>query len=174
MPDFPDKPPDCVKNCNEKPEDKCAKAKKYYSQKGTATLPHNADYGKFGWTRNGDQTWHGGVDVPGAVGEPVYAVTSGKVSVTPSGPGGKLGDYVRILGDDGYNTDYAHLSKILVKNGNKVECGDLIGYMGRTGNVPGYAPDHVHIQRWKVWPSPKIKDPKYDPATDPTTLIFGK
>jgi len=174
MPGFSDGPPGCVKNCNAEPEDKCAKAKKYYSQKGTAKLPNNADYGKFGWEskrtkiENGKSKpkWHGGVDVPGEIGDPVYAVTSGKVF---TGTQKDLGTYVQQTsgkGDQEYKTEYAHLSKILVKNGD-VECGDLIGYMGRSGNVPDSSPTHVHIQRY-------LTKKTYKNPEDPTTLIFGK
>lgn len=47
---------------------------------------------------------------------------------------------------DGYTTDYMHLSKVVVKKGQVVNEGQLLGYTGRTGGTHGIVPPHLHWQ----------------------------
>lgn len=105
-----------------------------------------------GWTySNGDA--HSALDFRASVGTPVYASESGTVnwvqtwdSKTKTG-NQSYGNLVRIRHSD-YNgakleTYYAHLSKIVVSNGQTVTEGQLIGYSGNTGYSTG---PHLHYE----------------------------
>lgn len=87
---------------------------------------------------------HTGVDLTAAAGTPVYATGDG--TVTLAGRGGNMGGYgVAIIINHGYGfqTLYAHLSQVQVRQGQKVKRGDLIGNVGRTGLSSGY---HLHYE----------------------------
>ena len=84
------------------------------------------------------QYWrpHNGVDLGAPTGTPIYAAQSG--TVMQAGPNGGFGNFVLIghgnLIDGKYvTTGYAHQSRIVVGAGEKVERGQLIGYVGNTG-----------------------------------------
>ncbi len=68
---------------------------------------------------------------------------------------GSYGKYVTIEHEDGTQTMYAHLSKILVKNGQRVKKGQAIGVMGSTGSACGI---HLHFE---VRVSGRAADPRY-------------
>jgi LysM repeat protein len=90
--------------------------------------------------------WYNAVDFSnGRCGEPVFATAGGKVQRT--GYGRISGYYVRILHPNGVITFYGHLSKIIVKPGQKVYQGQIIGYVGHSGlTIPrGPAGCHVHF-----------------------------
>ncbi|MBP6925525.1 MAG: LysM peptidoglycan-binding domain-containing M23 family metallopeptidase [Candidatus Pacebacteria bacterium] len=90
--------------------------------------------------------WHGGVDFSSSqgTGTPLVAIASGTVTkVTYSGYNGGYGLYVKILHDNGVESLYAHNSKNIVTVGQKVEQGQIIGYMGTSGRVTG---PHVHME----------------------------
>lgn len=78
--------------------------------------------------------FHSGVDMPGRVGDPVYATGDGVVRETVLSRA-RTGYGTQILLDHGfgYKTRYAHLSKILVQKGDSVKRGQLIGEVGNTG-----------------------------------------
>ena len=85
--------------------------------------------------------YHKGVDLRAAVGDPLYAPESGRVSTA-----GWLGGYGKIIilkHKNGYQTRMAHLNKIYVKSGQYVKKGDLIGRTGKTGRVTG---PHLHYE----------------------------
>lgn len=84
---------------------------------------------------------HTGVDIAAPNGTPVRASASGKV--TWAGPRGGYGLQVRIDHGGGTETSYAHLSKIAVSAGSSVSQGEIIGYVGSTGQSTG---NHLHYE----------------------------
>ena len=84
---------------------------------------------------------HTGVDWATPTGTPVYASCGGKVS--KASWGGSYGYVVFIDHEDGRQTRYAHLSKILVKVGQTVKQGERIALSGSTGASTG---PHVHFE----------------------------
>ncbi len=84
---------------------------------------------------------HTGVDISAPKGTPVYATGEGTVS--SENPGGGYGIVVVINHGFTYKTLYAHLSKKVVKPGQKVKRGQLIGYVGSTGMASG---SHLHYE----------------------------
>ncbi|GAB4411845.1 MAG: M23 family metallopeptidase [Bacteroidia bacterium] len=86
---------------------------------------------------------HTGLDFQANTGTPVYATADGMVKLAGRNRGG-YGDQIEIEhGNYGYTTKYAHLSKILVKEGQKVTRGTLIAYSGNTGLSKG---PHLHYE----------------------------
>ena len=83
---------------------------------------------------------HQGVDLAGPEGTPIYATKSGVVTVNKSSK--SAGNYVTIKHDNTYSSIYMHLSRSVVKKGQTVKQGELIGYMGSTGVVTG---THLHF-----------------------------
>ncbi|HXW60914.1 MAG TPA: M23 family metallopeptidase [Myxococcota bacterium] len=74
---------------------------------------------------------HYGVDIVGRKGSPIYASTAGKVRFAKRNL--SYGNMVEIGHEDDYLTRYAHLDRILVKAGDYVEQGQIIGTMGSSG-----------------------------------------
>ncbi len=85
---------------------------------------------------------HEGVDLTAKRGTKVYASGKGIVIIADN-QGNGLGMHVRINHGYGYSTVYAHLSKSLVRSGQKVERGDVIGLVGSTGLSTG---PHLHYE----------------------------
>lgn len=85
---------------------------------------------------------HQGLDIIGDVGTSVYASGDGVVAMAGQ-TGGGYGTVVAINHGYGYQTLYAHLSKVLVHEGQRVHRGDLIAKSGRTGLVSG---PHLHYE----------------------------
>lgn len=86
---------------------------------------------------------HHGLDYAAASGTPVSAIGDGTVVFT--GVKGQYGNLVIIRHPNGYRTYYGHLSRIAkgIKNGSKVNQGQLIGYVGSTGLATG---PHLHYE----------------------------
>lgn len=77
---------------------------------------------------------HNGVDLPGRKGDPVYATGDAVVSFTdPIGNNRGYGRQIVLDHEFGYKTRYGHLSRVLVRKGEKVVRGQLIAEMGSTG-----------------------------------------
>lgn len=86
---------------------------------------------------------HKGVDVFAPMGSPSYAVTDGVVTRTSySGTGGKQ---LYLRGDDGNEYFYSHMSSYASRAGDRVRAGEIIAYVGDTGNARGGSP-HVHFE----------------------------
>lgn len=89
----------------------------------------------------GTAAMHAGVDIPGAVGTPVYATADGIVAKAERSGG--YGNLVEINHGRGIATRYGHLSKILVGANARVVRGQLIALMGSTGRSTG---SHLHYE----------------------------
>jgi len=86
--------------------------------------------------------FHYGMDFSANIGTPVYATADGVVSRADNKSRG-FGNHIRIEHGFNYKTLYAHLSKILVRPGQKVKRGTLIGLVGNTGKSVG---PHLHYE----------------------------
>ena len=75
-------------------------------------------------------------------GRPIVAVVAGTVIRTDWG--GAYGNWTQIKGKDGHVWVYCHQSKRAVKHGQHVKAGQVIGYVGTTGNVTG---PHLHLEK---------------------------
>ena len=84
---------------------------------------------------------HEGVDLSAPQGTPIYAAKSGKVTTTSFQAGG-AGYYVSINHGDGFSSVYMHMTHYIVKPGNYVSAGQVIGYVGSTGGSTG---PHLHF-----------------------------
>ena len=101
----------------------------------------------FGWRRDPftkGYRFHQGLDLAGRIGTPIYATADGLVldPYANSSMSG-YGKVVVINHGFGYQTLYGHLSKILVKPGDKVKRGQIIVHMGSTGRSKG---PHLHYE----------------------------
>lgn len=108
---------------------------------------------------------HAGIDFAAASGTPIYAAASGYVQVAGWSTGG-YGNYViiyhgKMSDGNSYSTLYAHMSKLATTAGTYVSQGDLIGYVGTTGNSTG---NHLHLEVWQGGSKANSVDPrKYIP-----------
>ena len=84
---------------------------------------------------------HTGIDMRGETGEPAHATAAGRVTI--AGREGGYGNMVEINHGNGLATRYGHLSKILVKPGQTVHIGDVVGLIGSTGRSTG---PHLHYE----------------------------
>ena len=85
---------------------------------------------------------HSGMDFSAKTGTPIYATGDGKVSKVRKSRRG-YGNHVTIDHGYGYKTLYAHMTKYIVRKGQKVKRGEVIGYVGSTGT--SVAP-HLHYE----------------------------
>lgn len=90
---------------------------------------------------DGKWKFHPGIDLAAPLGSAVYACKSGKVTAVDYN--GTYGNYIIILHDGGMTSVYAHLAKTLVKRGDTVDGGTLIGQVGTTGASTG---PHLHFE----------------------------
>jgi len=90
----------------------------------------------------GRAAMHGGIDLAGPVGTPVYATADGIVGRSEWNSGG-YGNLVEINHGQGIQTRYGHLSRMIAQAGQRVRRGDLIGLMGSTGRSTG---SHLHYE----------------------------
>ena len=92
------------------------------------------------------QRWkaHNGTDYAAPHGTPIKTTASGVIERTGYTAGN--GNYVKVKHSPTYSTQYLHMSKILVKNGQRVSQGQTIGKVGSTGLATG---PHVCYRFWK-------------------------
>ena len=108
---------------------------------------------EYGWRKNpvtGVNKLHAGTDFAAPGGTPIYAAASGYVQVAGWSSGG-YGNYVIIYHgkmSDGnqYSTLYGHMRSVATSAGKYVKQGEIIGYVGSTGNSTG---NHLHLEVWK-------------------------
>lgn len=86
--------------------------------------------------------FHYGTDLKLNIGDPVHSAFNGKVRITGYEAGG-YGNYVVIRHDNGLETVYGHLSKILVRENQPLRAGDILGLGGNTGRSTG---PHLHFE----------------------------
>ncbi|WBU90435.1 peptidoglycan DD-metalloendopeptidase family protein [Cellulophaga omnivescoria] len=87
---------------------------------------------------------HKGTDYAAAIGTPIIATANG--TVVESTRRGGNGKYVKIKHNGTYSTQYLHMKNQNVKKGDYVLQGDVIGWVGMTGNTGG---PHVCYRFWK-------------------------
>lgn len=87
---------------------------------------------------------HKGTDFAAPIGTEIMATANGTVIESRYNRGN--GNYIKIRHNGTYSTQYLHMSKRAVKVGNIVKQGDVIGYIGMTGNTAG---PHVCYRFWK-------------------------
>ncbi len=87
---------------------------------------------------------HRGTDFAANVGTPIMSTANG--TVIESRYKGGNGNYVKVKHNSTYSTQYLHMKKRAVKKGDYVKQGDVIGYVGMTGNTAG---PHVCYRFWK-------------------------
>jgi peptidoglycan LD-endopeptidase LytH len=99
----------------------------------------------FGDPRDGGARKHEGLDIMAPKGAFVASPT--EAVVVRTGKGSSSGIYVTTIGPGGETFNYYHLDDIAdgVRSGTELEVGDLIGYVGNTGNASGGAP-HLHFE----------------------------
>jgi len=87
----------------------------------------------------GQMSVHEGVDIGAPFNTPVQSPAAGRVVVTGFDP--RMGNLVAIDHGYGMETQYGHMAKVLVKSGQKIRRGDVIGLVGSTGLSTG---PHLH------------------------------
>jgi murein DD-endopeptidase MepM/ murein hydrolase activator NlpD len=103
---------------------------------------------KFGWRTNPitkKREYHKGLDMYSVLerNTPIRATARGKTIV--AGWAGSFGKMVIISHGHGFSTRYSHCSKIIVKQGEEVEQGQIVAYIGNTGMSTG---PHLHYEVW--------------------------
>jgi len=98
---------------------------------GGITSPYGPRWGRM----------HTGLDIDGYTGQPIVAAKEGQVIMAGSYSG--YGNAVIIDHGGGYSTLYAHLSEFNTSSGSSIDQGDVLGYVGCTGNCYG---DHLHFE----------------------------
>lgn len=89
----------------------------------------------------GKQAFHRGIDIRAAVGTPVFASKSGKVLQCGTDP--VFGQYILCSHPGNYQTFYGHLQKTMVKPGDRINAGMMIGESGNSGRSTG---PHLHFE----------------------------
>jgi murein DD-endopeptidase MepM/ murein hydrolase activator NlpD len=96
--------------------------------------------------------FHYGMDFSAVLGTPIYATGNGKIAKVRRSRRG-FGNHVVINHGYGYKTLYAHMTKYIVKRGQKVKRGEIIGYVGSTGtSVAPHLHYEVHKDNKKINP----------------------
>ena len=98
----------------------------------------------FGWRRSPfghGRDFHTGIDIAAASGTIIRATAPGQV--ISSGWGGGYGKMIRIRHKYGFETIYGHCKSVTVSPGMKIAKGQIVGYVGQTGNATG---NHCHYE----------------------------
>lgn len=120
-------------------------------EQGVATIPSMMPVQGARWTSSfgvrsdpfrGRAAMHGGIDMAGPLGTPIYATADGVVGTAAWNNGG-YGNLVELSHGAGIATRYGHLSRIMVNAGERVRRGQVIGLMGSTGRSTG---SHLHYE----------------------------
>ena len=84
---------------------------------------------------------HNGIDIPAPRGTPIYATADGIVGRAQRLGG--YGNYVEVEHGNAIQTRYGHMSSYIVRSGQQVKRGDILGYVGSTGRSTG---NHLHYE----------------------------
>uniref|UniRef100_UPI0022E72AA0 peptidoglycan DD-metalloendopeptidase family protein n=2 Tax=Ruthenibacterium lactatiformans TaxID=1550024 RepID=UPI0022E72AA0 len=95
----------------------------------------------------GEIEYHNGTDIAAPAGTPILAAASGTVTIANGidSWGGSYGYHIKVDHGNGLETLYAHCSSICVIPGQQVQQGEVIGFVGSTGNSTG---NHLHLVVW--------------------------
>jgi len=111
--------------------------------------------------------FHEGIDIPAGRGTPVLAVCNGRVTLSKFLD--HYGNTVWIEHRENMTTRYAHASQLLVKEGEIVKKGQLIAYVGSTGNSTG---NHLHFEvRYSDFPLNPLDFLPFNPNVKKTQYI---
>ncbi|EFB74672.1 M23 family metallopeptidase [Subdoligranulum variabile] len=132
--------------------------------KGRVQIPYA--YGRYGWTRGGGKTWHGGIDLVGlddpTICMPYYTaadgaqkairgtVTRARIVTDHSDKTWEWGWYICVQLDAAQTPDevnflyFCHCARLLVQAGQKVQSGDALAVMGNSGNAALNDPPYKH------------------------------
>ena len=117
-------------------------------QRSGLMKPVNAPVGSgFGMRRHpilGYKRMHSGLDYRAHYGEPIHAVSDGRV--LSAGRAGGCGNAVKIQHNSSLATRYCHMSRMAVRAGQSVRRGQVIGYVGSTGLSTG---PHLHFEMYR-------------------------
>jgi murein DD-endopeptidase MepM/ murein hydrolase activator NlpD len=128
----------------------------------------------FGASRDDGKRHHEGIDIFVQRLTPVLAVAAGRVMPRQDALGGNT----VWLNTPGTSYYYAHLDRVAVRDQQSVQVGDVLGYVGNSGNARSMG-SHLHfgVYRWgrkPVDPLPLVVDQRFDPAeAAPTTAAGG-
>lgn len=111
------------------------------SYQPVASLSFTSNFGVRSDPFRGTAAMHAGVDIPGPIGTPVYATADGIIARAERAGG--YGNLIEVNHGKGIATRYGHLSKIIVRDHERVKRGQLIGLMGSTGRSTG---SHLHYE----------------------------
>jgi len=103
--------------------------------------------------RGAPGAYHSGIDIAGAVGDPVVAPADGVVTLAADKPFSLEGNLLILDHGNGLNSAFLHLSRIDVRAGQRVSRGQAVGAIGATGRATG---PHLH---WSV----RWNDARIDP-----------
>ena len=95
----------------------------------------------------GELEYHNGTDIVAPNGTQILAAAAGTVTIANGidSWGGSYGYHIKIDHGNGLETLYAHCSAICVTPGQQVQQGEVIGFVGSTGNSTG---NHLHFEVW--------------------------
>lgn len=95
----------------------------------------------------GFRSGHYAYDIGNRTKPPIWAAAEGTViKASQGGWGGGYGNHVIVDHGNGVKTLYAHMDHLVVKNGDHVSQGEVIGQMGNTGRVRGATGIHLHFE----------------------------
>lgn len=97
-----------------------------------------------GWGADRGSRKHAGIDLGGKRGSSIFAIEDGVIDRTKRQDNGAL--QIVMKGESGAKFYYGHMDKVLIKGGQRVKAGDVIGTMGDSGS-PGAV--HLHFEFWR-------------------------
>lgn len=107
-----------------------------------------------GWGADRGSRSHEGIDLGGKRGSRIFAIEDGIIDRTKRQDNGALQIVMR--GESGAKFYYGHMDDVLVKGGQRVQAGDVIGTMGDSGS-PGAV--HLHFEWWRSGGESAAVDP---------------